>query len=158
MEVSTVEGFKYKEYRHPKLERFVTSCTYVIEWLAVVCATILISVATGWLFAPVFPFLYDLFHRMKKHSIYFYDDKGLGPSMTEIFAEDFTHAARYMAFCVLAAWMISPIVQLAIHPKENVTVEQKHESNSECRDKHEVGETESSSVSVDGGNRDGQNP
>ena len=152
MEVSTVEGFKYKEYRHPKLERFVTSCTYVIEWLAVVYATILISVVTGWLFAPIFPFLYNLFHRMKKHSIYFYDDKGLGPSMSEIFAEDLAHAARYMAFCVLVAWMISPIVQLVIHPKENVTVEQQHESNSECRDKHEVGETESGSISVDGRN------
>lgn len=155
MEVSTVEGFKYKEYRHPKLERFVTSCTYVVEWLAVVYATILISMMTGWLFAPIFPFLYDLFHRMKKHSIYFYDDKGLGPSMSEIFAEDFTHAARYMAFCVLVAWMTSPAVQLATRPKdtlENVTVEQKHESNSECGDKHNIGETESSGVSVDGRN------
>ena len=155
MEVSTVEGFKYKEYRHPKLERFVTSCTYVVEWLAVVYATILISMTTGWLFAPIFPFLYDLFHRMKKHSIYFYDDKGLGPSMSEIFTEDLAHAARYMAFCILVAWMISPIVQLSTHSKdtlENVAVEQKHESNSECGDKHNIGETESSSVSVDGRN------
>ena len=155
MEVSTVEGFKYKEYRHPKLERFVTSCTYVIEWLAVVYATILISLMTGWLFAPIFPFLYDLSHRMKKHSIYFYDDKGLGPSMTEIFAEDLTHAMRYMAFCVLVAWAINPMVQLSIHSKatlENTSVEQKHESNSECWNKHDVGETESSGVSVDGRN------
>ena len=155
MEVSTVEGFKYKEYRHPKLERFVTSCTYVIEWLAVVYATILIGVVTGWLFAPIFPFLYDLFRRMKKHSIYFYDDKGLGPSMSEIFAEDFTHAMRYMAFCVLVAWATNPIVQLAIHSKatlEPVAVEQKHESNSECGNKHDVGETESGGVSVDGRN------
>ena len=152
MEVSTVEGFKYKEYRHPKLERFITTCIYVIEWMSVVYSTNLISSMTGWLFAPIFPFLYDLFHRMKKHSIYFYDDKGLGPSMTEIFVEDFAHAARYMAFCVLVSCIISPIVQLVIHPKENVTVEQKHESNSECRNKHNVGKTESSSVSVDGRN------
>ena len=155
MEVSTGEGFKYKEYGHPKLERFVTSCTYVVEWLAVVYSTILISSMAGWLFAPIFPFLYDLFRRMKKHSIYFYDDKGLGPSMSEIFAEDLAHAARYMAFCVLVAWMTSHAVQLATHSKdtlENVAVEQKHESNSECRDKHEVGEAESSGVSVDGRN------
>lgn len=155
MEVSTVEGFKYKEYRHPKLERFVTSCTYIVEWLAVVYATILISIMTGWLFAPIFPFLYDLFHRMKKHSIYFYDDKGLGPSMSEIFAEDFTHAMRYMAFCVLVAWMTSPAVQLTTNSKatlENTSAEQKHESNSECGDKHNVGETESGGVSVDGRN------
>ena len=148
MEVSKVEGFKYKEYRHPKLERLVTSCTYIIEWLSVVYATILISVMTGWLLAPIFPLLYDLFHRMKKHSIYFYDDKGLGPSMSEIFVEDLTHAARYTAFCVLVAWMISPIVQLTTHHEENVTVEQKHENNTECGNKYKVGETKSGSISV----------
>lgn len=150
--ISTIEGFKYKEYRHKRFERLIVASTYVVEWMSVVLSTILLKVLAGWLVALIFPFMYDLVHRMKNHSIYFYDDKGLGPTMLETFAEDAAHASRYMAFCVLIAWAISPATKFINISSENAAMKEKHESNTERGNKHDVRETESSSVSVDGRN------
>ena len=75
----------YKSYRHPNLEKFMIG-------LGTLCTTFIISTATygmfqwfGKLIAFAILFLYFLVTKMRTETIYFYDDKGLGPGRLFVF-------------------------------------------------------------------------
>lgn len=75
----------YKSYRHPHLEKFMIG-------FGALCTTLMISAATygmfqwcGKLIAFAILFLYFLITKMRTETIYFYDDKGLGPGRFLVF-------------------------------------------------------------------------
>lgn len=75
----------YKSYRYPKLEKFMIG-------LGALCTTLMISAATygmfqwfGKVITFVIIFLYMLITKMRSETIYFYDDKGLGPGRLLVF-------------------------------------------------------------------------
>ena len=75
----------YKSYRYPKLEKLMIG-------LGALCTTLMISAATygmfqwfGKLITFVIIFLYMLITKMRSETIYFYDDKGLGPGRLLVF-------------------------------------------------------------------------
>ena len=72
-------------YRYPKLEQ-------MMNWLGALSTTLMISAATygmfqwfGRLVAFAIIFLYMLITKMRSETIYFYDDKGLGPGRLLVF-------------------------------------------------------------------------
>lgn len=75
----------YKSYRYPKLEKMMT-------YLGALSTTLMISAATYGMFqwfgkiaAFAIIFLYMLITKMRSETVYFYDDKGLGPGRLLVF-------------------------------------------------------------------------
>ena len=75
----------YKSYKYPKLEKIVLC-------LGALSTTLMISAATygmfqwfGRLVAFAIIFLYMLITKMRTETVYFYDDKGLGPGRLLVF-------------------------------------------------------------------------
>jgi hypothetical protein len=138
MEVSTVKGFSYKEYRHPTLERMIIWGVHATNFLSVVGSVCFLKLVLGWPVAVLFAITYDMLRRMKSHSIYCYDDKGFGPGLFVIAVEDFVHAVRYMCFAVVLALIISGPVNHKLKSIYNIQ-EVHHESNTEGRN-DQIGE------------------
>lgn len=102
----------YKSYRHPKLEKFM------IE-LGALATTLMISTAMygmfqwfGRLIAFAIIFLYMLITKMRAETIYFYDDKGLGPGRLIVFISNTSVAFKNTLVPFVTASVIDYAVRL----------------------------------------------
>lgn len=92
----------YKSYRYPKLEKFMIG-------IGALCTTLMISAATygmfqwfGKVITFVIIFLYMLITKMRSETIYFYDDKGLGPGRLLVFISNTSVSFKnsLVPFCI----------------------------------------------------------
>ena len=102
----------YKSYRHPKLEKFMVG-------LGALCTTFMISAATygmfqwcGKIIAFVILFLYFLLTKMRTETIYFYDDKGLGPGRLIVFISNTSVAFKNSLVPFVLASTVEAILTL----------------------------------------------
>ena len=143
MDVTGIEELKYREYRHPKLESFVKMLVCNIEFTSMVAFMCILKILCGWIISGFIVFWYFFLVQMTKHSIYFYDDKGLGPGLVTIAAEDIVRSLRNLCFVAVIAFMWLSAIEPCV--KNVYSGKVTNESNTESRDQHSQQGAESGS-------------
>jgi len=92
LDSNAIPGLGYKEYRHPKFERFIIATEHILITSSIGFLAIKLWQMTNVYVSFAFLMVYHLLGRMKDHSIYFFDNKGIGPSWTTVFRQDLCYA------------------------------------------------------------------
>lgn len=100
----------FKEYRNKRFESFIKHGAIGLRWALYIYAYLFIKENLGCSVALLFMLIYFLVVNMSKQSIYFCDDKGLGPSWREVLMEDLAEAVRDTLVCAGGAWILRLIV------------------------------------------------
>lgn len=94
MDQNWLRGLPYKEYRHPTFEKFVNILDCVLEGAIFTCALINLYEHIGALLSFLILMLIFFVRRMKSNSIYFCDNKGIGPKVLTVLIEDIALSLR----------------------------------------------------------------
>lgn len=102
----------YKTYRYPRFEKFMNGFGAIFTTLMISTAAFGMCQWFGKLITFVILFLYFLSTKVRTETIYFYDDKGLGPGRLIVFMSNTSLSFKNALVPFSIALIIDYIVRL----------------------------------------------
>lgn len=129
-EPSFLKKPEYPTYRNPQFERFINGFRSILADITL-CGFCIVLVELSNILALIFLFIYYLVQRMPENSIYFFDNKGIGPNWKTILKEDICHSIRHSAVTFLCVYGVLAVMKMISGETTNETGIQRGVEHSE---------------------------
>lgn len=102
---------KYKEYRNPRFEKTVRYASAFVNSLIKILSAILLQKTIGYITSLFVVVAFELIVNMNKSTIYFCDNKGLGPGWKTQFLEDLAISIRTAAIISIIGYIVATVLK-----------------------------------------------